>query len=139
MNLIAISKKDALTITSYRSLTPEEEVRKKTISKIAGYFQRLLLYSMEGRERTLWSNSSIPINFPASVSRLVTSTSSLDSVGSYQEENRKNVFIVHFFLSPHIFKVNLFSLYFISFFYILKIFLGNYSYKRLLKILILYY
>lgn len=53
MDLIAISKEDALTITSYRSLTPEEDVRKKAISKIAGYFQRLLLYSMEGRERTL--------------------------------------------------------------------------------------
>ncbi|MGE1054511.1 hypothetical protein [Bacillus cereus] len=53
MNLISISKEDAVTITSYRSLTAEEEVRKKAISKTAGYFQRLLLYSIEGRERTL--------------------------------------------------------------------------------------
>lgn len=53
MNLIAISEEDALTITSYRSLTPKEEIRKKEISKTASYFPRLLLYSMEERERVL--------------------------------------------------------------------------------------
>ncbi|MDA2178666.1 hypothetical protein PDN34_18895 [Bacillus cereus] len=48
MNLISISKEDAVTITSYRSSTSTEEARRNTISKTAGYFQRLLLYSNYG-------------------------------------------------------------------------------------------
>lgn len=53
MDLITISTEDTIAIAKYRSLTQEEESQRKAISKTAGYFQRLLLYSMEGRERTL--------------------------------------------------------------------------------------
>ncbi|HDR4901627.1 TPA: hypothetical protein QCR38_003884 [Bacillus cereus] len=53
MDLIAISPEDPIPVTKYRSLTPQESAQRKVISKTAGYFQRLLLYSMEGRERTL--------------------------------------------------------------------------------------
>ncbi|PGW74483.1 hypothetical protein [Bacillus thuringiensis] len=53
MDLIAISLENPISVTKYRSLTPQEIVQRKVISRTAGYFQRLLLYSIEGRERTL--------------------------------------------------------------------------------------
>ncbi|MFK4308440.1 hypothetical protein ABH957_003116 [Bacillus sp. RC242] len=53
MDLIAISTEDTISITKYRSLTQDDEPQRKAISITAGYFQRLLLHSKEGRERAL--------------------------------------------------------------------------------------